>query len=104
MEHHDYEPGEGRHAMHTDPLCRICGNSQNSALHRPVPQPVLRDSRIAIGISYFLTEEEADAYAENVVARGVTYNGGYFHGMPCGREPGRDYDHPEHGRLYAVTD
>lgn len=22
---HEYEPGDGRHAMHTDPLCNVCG-------------------------------------------------------------------------------
>lgn len=22
---HDYEPGDDTHPMHTDPLCRICG-------------------------------------------------------------------------------
>lgn len=22
---HDYEPGEATHPMHTDPLCRVCG-------------------------------------------------------------------------------
>lgn len=29
---HDYEPGEGTHPMHTDPMCRICGQARN--LHR----------------------------------------------------------------------
>jgi hypothetical protein len=24
-ERHEYEPGEGSHPMHTDPLCKVCG-------------------------------------------------------------------------------
>lgn len=26
---HDYEPGDNRHPMHTDPLCRICGQPKH---------------------------------------------------------------------------
>lgn len=33
METHDYEPGDERHAMHTDPLCRICGQSKKAKVH-----------------------------------------------------------------------
>lgn len=68
------------------------------------PKPVIHDSRICFGISYFKTEEEAAAYDAIVRARGYTYNGGFYHGRPCGRDTSFDHDHPEHGRLYAVTD
>ena len=33
-EKHDYEPGESRDPMHTDPLCRVCGQPKDSKLHR----------------------------------------------------------------------
>jgi len=69
-----------------------------------VPEPVKRESRICFGISWFKTEEEADKYAKYVRDRGYTYNGGFFHGMPCGRDKGFDRVDQEHGQLYAVTD
>lgn len=31
---HDYEPGEGRHPMSTDPNCRVCGQSERGGNHR----------------------------------------------------------------------
>lgn len=30
QEPHDYEPGTERHPMHTDPLCRICGEPKKA--------------------------------------------------------------------------
>lgn len=61
------------------------------------------DSRICFGIVYFKTEEDADRYAAEVKRLGLTYNGGYFHGMPCGREKTWDHVDAELGQLYAVT-
>ena len=31
---HEYEPGEGTHAMHTDPACAACGQPKTAAVHR----------------------------------------------------------------------
>lgn len=31
---HDYEPGDQRDPMHTDPLCRVCGQPKKSEAHR----------------------------------------------------------------------
>ena len=61
------------------------------------------DSRICFGIVYFATEKDADAYAAWVTAKGITYNGGFFHGMPCGRDTTWDHVDPKLGQLYAVT-
>jgi hypothetical protein len=61
------------------------------------------DSRICFGIVFFATEAEAKAYGDWVTKRGITYNGGYFDGMACGREPSRDYVDAELGPLFAVT-
>lgn len=69
-----------------------------------VPKPVLSAQRICFGISWFKTEEDAQKYHEEVQKDGRTYNGGFFHGMPCGRDTGFDFVHKEHGQLYAVTD
>jgi hypothetical protein len=73
-----------------------------------VPTPVKYDSRICFGIAYFTTEEDAMAFDRHVRALGITYNGGYFHGMACGRD--KTWDHVDqsggylHGKkLYAVT-
>lgn len=67
------------------------------------PVPVKSESRICFGIMWFKTEADADAAAEQVRAKGYTYNGGWYHGMACGREPVWDYTDPVLGRLYAVT-
>lgn len=71
-----------------------------------VPEPVKIDSRICFGIYYFTSEADAQAYAK--AHQGNTYNGGFFHGMPCGRD--QTWDHvdcsagPLKGtKLYAVT-
>lgn len=69
----------------------------------PVPIPVKLDSRICFGIAYFSTESDAEAYAAHVKAMGLTYNGGFFDGMPCGRDSSRDYTDAALGKLFAVT-
>ena len=68
-----------------------------------LPKPVRRASLISIGVVYLASEEDAAAWSEHVKSTGHTYNGGYFDGMLCGREPSRDFTDMEHGKLYAVT-
>lgn len=68
-----------------------------------LPTPVKLDSRICFGIAYFATEADAMAYDAHVRDKGYTYNGGFFHGMACGRDTTWDYTDPALGRLYAVT-
>jgi hypothetical protein len=60
--------------------------------------PVKSESRICFGIMWFKTEKEAMQADAHVKASGITYNGGYFHGMPCGRDNTWDHD-----GLFAVT-
>jgi len=69
-----------------------------------IPTPVKIDSRICFAINYFTSEADADLFSADVLARGITYNGGWYDGMPCGREPGWDYTDPVFGPLFAVTD
>lgn len=71
---------------------------------RFVPTPIKFDSRICFSIAYFLCEADAQAYAKDVERRGCTYNGGYFHGMACGRETRFDHVDASYGQLYAVTE
>lgn len=67
-----------------------------------LPQPIKRDSRTCFGILFFATEADADLYAAAVKAQGQTYNGGFLHGMACGRD--RAFDHTVDGTTYyAVT-
>ena len=70
----------------------------------PLPKPVKIDSRICFSINYFTSEADADLFAADVVRRGITYNGGWFHGRPCGRDETWDYEDRALGKLYAVTD
>ena len=68
-----------------------------------LPTPAKLDVRICFGIAYFTTLKDADRYAAHQRKIGATYNGGYFHGMPCGRDASWDYVDPTLGQLYAVT-
>ena len=69
-----------------------------------VPQPVKIDSRICFGIAYFTSKKDAEAYDRYVREQGLTYNGGYFHGMSCGRDATWDHVDQSSGKqLYAVT-
>lgn len=67
------------------------------------PEPVKTESRICFGIAYFRTEEDANRFSSFVHKRGDTYNGGFYHGMACGRDSGFDHTDKELGPLYAVT-
>lgn len=67
------------------------------------PQPVRYDSRSCFGIKWYATEAEADEVGAQVTASGATYNGGFFHGRSCGRDPSFDYVDSVFGPLYAVT-
>ena len=69
-----------------------------------VPVPVKTDSRICFGIAYFTSEDDAQTYSEHVRAKGITYNGGWFDGMPCGRDRTWDHVDKELGQLFAVTE
>lgn len=65
---------------------------------------VKHDSRTAFGINFYDSEEEAVEQGAKVRASGQTYNGGYFHGRPCGRDATWDHTDRETGqKLYAVT-
>lgn len=78
--------------------------AERMALLAQMPQHVEIDSRIAIAVFYYATEEDAIKAGSIVQQLGETYNGGMFDGMPCGREPARDYTHKPTGqRRYAVT-
>lgn len=60
-------------------------------LGRLAGKPADIDSRICFGIQYY--DCEAKARFATLVTRlqGNTYNGGWFHGMPCGRDTSFDY-------------
>lgn len=64
---------------------------------------VKTDSRTCFGIAYFKTEEEAMEIDKRVRAEKQQYNGGWFHGMACGRDKSFDYVDKDLGKLYAVT-
>lgn len=57
--------------------------------------------RISMAVRYFSSEADADRYGELVRKTGATYNGGWFHGSPLGRD--RGYDHtPANGEHAGV--
>ena len=68
-----------------------------------IPKPVKNERRICFAIAYFQTEEDAQRYSEWVKEQGFTYNGGFYHGRPCGREKSWDYQDSTLGMLFAVT-
>jgi len=60
--------------------------------------------RICFGLIYYPTKESADRAGLVVAKSNAEYNGGWFHGMKCGREANRDYIDKETGQpYYAVT-
>ena len=61
------------------------------------------DGRICFGIEWFGSEEDAMERDKEVRAAGRSYNGGFFHGMSCGRDSSFDYEDKELGKLFAVT-
>lgn len=71
--------------------------------HHPVT-PVKTDTRICFGIAYYATEAEAKQADQVAREKFMTYNGGYFHGMACGRDKTWDHVDRDTGQqLYAVT-
>lgn len=67
-----------------------------------LPEPVCVEGRICFGVQYYLTEEDALAFAKFIRARGDRYNGGWLDGHPCGRD--HSFDRTVDGvRWYAVT-
>ena len=66
-------------------------------------KPVKYDGRICFGIAFFTSEEDAQKYDAYVKQRGDSYNGGWFHGMPCGRDTTWDHKDEKLGQLFAVT-
>jgi hypothetical protein len=68
------------------------------------PVPVKTESRICFGIAWYATEAEAMEADRIGRMQGNTYNGGWFHGMPCGRDTTWDHVDQKTGQqLYAVT-
>jgi len=61
------------------------------------------DGRICFSVLYFDSLSDAELIAEKVRKNGNSYNGGWFDGMPCGREPARDYTDDKGIKWYAVT-
>jgi hypothetical protein len=61
------------------------------------------ESRICFGLMYFTVEKDADRFAKLVEKAGDTYNGGWYHGAPCGRDNSFDHTDQEGVRWYAVT-
>jgi hypothetical protein len=66
---------------------------------------VRSESRISFAIRWFATEAEAIEFAAYVAETGQTYNGGWFHGMPCGRNRGFDVVDEDGNTIeFAVTE
>ena len=62
------------------------------------------EQRICFGLKYFDDEAEAQAEGDRMRKAGYTFNGGWFHGKPCGRETQFDYFDKEIGKeLFAVS-
>ena len=58
------------------------------------------EGRSCFGLIWYPTEEAAKRAAAQVDS---TYNGGWFHGMPCGRDGNFDYTDPDDGQAYFAV-
>lgn len=65
--------------------------------------PIRLDSRIAMSVMWFTKESEANEAGKIITEQGNYYNGGWYHGMLCGRETRFDYVNEQNVQLYAVT-
>ena len=68
-----------------------------------VLKPAKTDGRICFGIEYYTTEEDAQERAAQVRAARHTYNGGMYHGRPCGRNTAFDHIDGNGQPMFAVT-
>jgi hypothetical protein len=68
-----------------------------------IPTPVKTDSRVCFAIKWFTTKADANTYGAMVRRQGQTYNGGFMHGMSCGRDTSWDYVDADIGPLFGVT-
>jgi len=69
-----------------------------------LPTPVKTDVRICFGIHWFATEKDAEIWGNHSFKSGNYYNGGYYHGRPCGRDKSWDYTDKDTGEsFYAAT-
>lgn len=65
--------------------------TKKSMPNAPKAVPIHTDQRTCFGIAFFLKESDAQAFGDYYRAAGATYIGGYFHGMPTGRDSGWDF-------------
>ncbi|ATS92384.1 hypothetical protein DLP05_148 [Stenotrophomonas phage vB_SmaS_DLP_5] len=65
-------------------------------------EAVVRDVRICFGLAWFASEEEAEEFGRLSAAVGNTINGGWFHGMTCGRSTQFDFV-KEGQKLFAAS-
>lgn len=72
------------------------------SIHPTIPA-VASESRICFGISWYPDEKTATTVGEWVRKKGFTYNGGWFHGRPCGRDASFDFRTVDGREFYAVT-
>ena len=72
-------------------------------LHETIWERMIEYSgRCSMSVAWFATEEEAEKFGAAIRASGASYNGGWFHGMPCGRD--RGFDTVKDGKkIYAIT-
>lgn len=69
----------------------------------PEIKAIASESRICFGISWYPDEAKADEVGKWVRDKGHTYNGGWYHGMACGRDPSWDFRTEDGREFYAVT-
>jgi len=86
-------------------MIRFINNSQVEASTKNgrTAKTVCVDKRISFGILYFATEADAAIAHDAVREEGRCFNGGYCHGMPCGRSKTWDQRNQYGEMTYAVT-
>ena len=80
-----------------------CSDSHHPHYREGGEVPHSVSSRNCFGLAYFTDEETAIRAGEVITKSKATYNGGMFHGMPCGRDKTHDHVTADGTKLFAVT-
>jgi hypothetical protein len=74
-----------------------------SELYKAAGYRIFSKNHICHGVYFYMTEWQAEAAGYAVRLQNQKVVGGFFHGMPCGRDATHDHVDKQYGLVYGVT-